>query len=64
MISIAIMAETPEELAEAVRKLTEPDKLFVSASEIAKANGDLLEASRRDERKTIDDLRESATQAA
>ncbi|MEE0636528.1 hypothetical protein [Adlercreutzia sp.] len=53
MISIAIMAETPEELAEAVRKLTEPDKLFVSASEVATADGDLLEASRRDERKTI-----------
>ena len=53
MISIAIMAETPEELAEAVRKLTEPDKLFVSASEIAKVDGDLLQASRRDERKTI-----------
>ena len=53
MISIAIMAETPEELAEAVRKLTEPDKLFVSSSEVATADGDLLEASRRDERKTI-----------
>ena len=50
MISIAIMAETPEEL---VRQLTEPDKLFVSASEIAKADGDLLQAPRRDERKTI-----------
>lgn len=32
MISIAIMAETPEELAEAVRKLTEPDKLFPGMS--------------------------------
>ena len=39
MISIAIMAETPEELAEAVRKLTEPDKLFVSASEVKSAIG-------------------------
>lgn len=53
MISIAIMAETPEELAEAVRKLTESDKLFVSASEIAKADGDLLQTPERDERKTI-----------
>lgn len=53
MISIAIMAETPEELAEAVRKLTEPDKLFVSASEIARAAGDPPEAPKRDERKTI-----------
>ena len=53
MISIAIMAETPEELAEAVRKLTEPDKLFVSASEIAKADGDPPEAPERGERKTI-----------
>ena len=56
MISIAIMAETPEELAEAVRKLTEPDKLFVSASEIARA-ADAAEgppeAPKRDERKTI-----------
>lgn len=53
MISIAIMAETPDELAEAVRKLTEPDKLFVSASEITLATGDLPEAPERDERKTI-----------
>ena len=37
MIAIAIMADTPEDLAEAVRKLTEPDKLFVSASEVARA---------------------------
>ena len=53
MISITIMADTPEELAEAVRKLTEPDKLFVSASEIAKADGGPLEAPKRDDRKTI-----------
>lgn len=53
MVSITISAETPEELAEAVRKLTEPDKLFVSASEVAKADGDLLQAPERDERKTI-----------
>lgn len=56
MIAIAIMADTPEDLAEAVRKLTEPGKLFVSASEVARAAdaaGDLLEAPKRDERKTI-----------
>lgn len=58
MISIAIMAETPEELAEAVRKLTEPDKLFVSASEVKSAIGfDGAEfpptRHERNERKTI-----------
>lgn len=58
MISIEIMAETPEDLAEAVRKLTEPDKLFVSASEVDEAfdlSGNVIPLAdpRRDGRKTI-----------
>ncbi len=56
MISITIRAEAPGELAEAMRKLAGSDKLFVSASEVAraaKAGGDKLEAPKRDERKTI-----------
>ena len=56
MISITIRAETPGELAEAMRKLAGSDKLFVSASEVAraaKAADEQREAPRRDERKTI-----------
>lgn len=58
MVSITIRAETPGELAEAMRKLAGSDKLFVSASEVDEAfdlSGNVIPLAnpRRDERKTI-----------
>ena len=39
MVEVTIRAETPEELAEALRMLAATDKLFVSASEIPREIG-------------------------
>ncbi len=56
MIEVTVRAEAPEEIAETLRRLSGPDKMFVSASEVARAAeacGEPLSAPKHGERKAV-----------